>query len=209
VTRQTNHAWAELAAWATDAAGLSLSALQLDQLRAYVDLLQRWNAKIALVSQRDLDEILSKHVADSLFAAAHCGAARRIADLGSGGGFPAVPTAVLHPSVEVCCFEATAKKVSFLEATRAALRLTNISVREGRIEAAAADTGQRAKYDLVTSRALADLDRLSALARPLLSSGGRLMAMRAAGAMVPTGGDVISYLLPDGTPRELVILAEH
>jgi 16S rRNA (guanine527-N7)-methyltransferase len=206
VTQRVKDAWAELAAWATESAGLSLSAAQLDQLRAYVALLQRWNAKIALISQRAGSEIVARHIADSVFAAAHCGTAARIADLGSGGGLPAVPIALLNPAAEVWCFEATAKKVSFLEATRSELRIGNLRVREGRIESAAGDPQLRGAFDLVTSRALAELEALRGLARPLLAPGGRLLAMRAAGDSAV--GEVVAYALPDGTPRELAILGE-
>lgn len=206
MTQRVKDTWAELAPWAAQSAGLELDARVLESLRAYVALLQRWNAKIALVSQRAAADIVTRHIADAVFAAAHCGAAARIADLGSGGGLPAVPIALLQPSAQVWCFEATGKKVSFLEATRGEIGIANLRVREGRIESAAMDLQFRASFDLVTSRALAELDALRDLARPLLAPGGRLLAMRAAGSA--PAGQVVAYTLPDGTPRELAILSE-
>jgi len=208
VTRRVNDAWAALRAWAAGAAGVAIDDAPFDQLRAYVEVLQHWNARMALVSQREVEAILVKHVADSIFAAGRCGDAARIADLGSGAGFPAVPIAILRPGTQVCCFEATAKKVSFLAAARVATGLRNLLVREGRIETAATDAAHRESYDLATSRALADLEPLRRLATPLLRPGGRLLAMRAAGLAVPAGAEVIEYRLPDGTPRELVMLGQ-
>jgi 16S rRNA (guanine527-N7)-methyltransferase len=207
VTQRVNELWEALHDWARDAVGVTIATAQLQQLRAYIDTLQLWNRRMALVSQRDLEVILSKHVADSVAAAAWCGAARRIADLGSGAGFPGVPIAILHPQAQVCLMESIGKKASFLEEARRAARLLNLTVFNGRIESAWAMPAHRGAYDLVTARALTDLNGLLTLAAPLLSAGGRLMAMRAAEAGAPPGSQVIPYRLPDDTPRELLIIS--
>lgn len=200
------HDWDSLRDWATRVAGLDLTAAALHQLRRYADQLLQWNRKVALVSRGDIESVLVKHVADSLVAAAHCGAARTIADLGSGAGFPGLVIAIVHPGATVCVIESRGKKVSFLEEAVRCAAIANAEVVQARIEALAVDARHRGRYDLVTSRALADIDQLVALARPLAADGARLLAMRAAGAPVPDGAETIEYELPDHTPRRLALL---
>lgn len=194
--------WSALQEWSRAVARLEVSGRQLERLRRYVDLLLVWNRKVALVSQRDANAILAKHVADSLFVAANCPPARSIADLGSGAGFPGIPIAIANPSARVCLIESRGKKVSFLEEVRRRIHLENCEIFHGRIETAAAARGQT--HDLVVSRALATPNRLIPLGRSLLAPGGRLVIMLASSAT--TGSPRISYQLPDGTPRELHII---
>jgi 16S rRNA (guanine527-N7)-methyltransferase len=89
--------WSSLQEWSRTAAGLELSDGVVGQLRRYVDALRVWNRKMALVARADLSTILDKHIADSLFAAAHCPAESTVADLGSGAGFPGLVIAIVRP----------------------------------------------------------------------------------------------------------------
>lgn len=198
--------WDSLRDWSARVAGIELGAPQVTQLRAYVDLLLQWNQKVALVSKGDSGSILVKHVADSLMASVRCGGARQIADLGSGAGFPGLVIAVVHPGAAVSVVESRGRKVSFLEEAARCAELANVEVVEARIEALADDPRHRARYDLITSRALADLGALQVLARPLAAPGGRLLAMRSVGAAVPDGAETVDYPLPDGTERRLVVV---
>jgi len=198
--------WDSLRDWSARVAGLSLSAPQLARIRAYIDLLLQWNQKVALVSRGEVGSLVGKHVADSLIAAAHCGGVATIADLGSGAGFPGMVIAAVRPGAAVSLVESRGRKVSFLEEAARVAGLANVEVVEARIEALAADPRHRGRYGLVTSRALADLDQLVALARPLAAPGARLVAMRSVAAAVPDGAEVVDYQLPDGTPRRLVIV---
>ncbi|MCX5737273.1 MAG: 16S rRNA (guanine(527)-N(7))-methyltransferase RsmG [Proteobacteria bacterium] len=183
--------WEQLPAWSREVAGLELSSDQLTSLRTYVDLLMTWNRKISLVSQQSVDDILVKHVVDSLCAAAHCEGAGTVADLGSGGGFPGLVIGLIHRQTRVCLMESRGKKASFLEEACRVLRLSSCTVYHGRIEAAAAIDAHRGAYDIAVSRALA-----------LLAPSGYLLAMRS------IGGDLgpyrcVVYQLPDGSPRRL------
>ena len=198
--------WDSLRDWSARVAGLPPSPAKLDQLRAYIDLLLQWNQKVALVSRGESGSLVGKHVADSLIAAAHCGGAERIADLGSGAGFPGMVIAAMHPGAAVSLVESRGRKVSFLEEAARVAGLANVEVVEARIEALAADPRHRGRYGLITSRALADLDQLVALAHPLAAPGAQLLAMRSVAAAVPDGAGVVDYQLPDGTPRRLVIV---
>jgi 16S rRNA (guanine527-N7)-methyltransferase len=199
--------WKALRQWARTATGLELGDPAVDQLRRYVELLRVWNRKLALVADDDPTVVLHRHVADSLFAAAHCRDARAVADLGSGAGFPGLVIAITWPATRVTLIEARGKKVSFLEEACRTAGIRNAEPIHGRIEAVSREARHRSAYDCVTSRALADLDVLRSLARPLARENCRLVAMRSASAAVPAGADRIDYTLPDGTPRTLVIVA--
>ena len=201
--------WSTLREWAAANAGLNLSDDQLEQLRAYVELLRLWNSKVALVSQRDTAELVSKHVADSLFAAAHCADGEAVADLGSGAGFPGLPIAIVRPTARVCLIEARGRKASFLEEARRAAAARNAAVCHSRIESLAADPAHRGRYVVVTARALTSTRELTDLARPLLAPDGRVIAMRSVGesrAGEPNTAESIPYELPDHTPRRLLII---
>jgi 16S rRNA (guanine527-N7)-methyltransferase len=198
--------WERLETWSSQAAGLALSDRVLDQLRRYVQLLRVWNRKVALVARDDLAVVLHKHVADSLFAAAHCPALGALADLGSGAGFPGLVIAIVRPALRVTLIEARGKKVSFLEEARRVAGIDNAEPIHGRIEEVSADPDRRQAYQCVTSRALADLEVLRRLAAPLAAPGAILLAMRSAAAPVPTDAGHVDYCLPDGTPRTLVTI---
>ena len=196
--------WQELRSWSRRVAGLELTDADIDQLRIYVDLLSLWNHKVSLVGSAKPSVVLDKHVADSLFAAAHCRDAAAVVDLGSGAGFPGLVIALISPSTRVTLIEARGKKVSFLEEVCRVLALENATPIHGRIEVVAGEDRHCGAYDLVTSRALADLQVLREFATPFLRAGGQLLAMRSASAAVPEGGERFEYTLPDGTPRVII-----
>lgn len=198
--------WTALLAWARAVAGLDLSDRQVRQLRAHVDLLIFWKRKVALVSQGDVASILTKHVADSLFAAAHCGRATSIADLGSGAGFPGIPIAIANPATRVCLIESRGKKVSFMEEACREAGVRNCEVFHGRIESAIEHYPQN--FDVAVFRALAPTSQLLSQAAGIVMHGGRVLAMLARGR-APSRPDSqrIDYSLPDGTPRELVVFS--
>lgn len=201
--------WRALTDWAASEIGLTLSAAQIEQLQAHLDTLLLWNSKIALVSQHDPAEILNKHFADSLFVASRCTDGEDVADLGSGAGFPGIPIAVVRPASRVCLVEARSKKASFLEEACRRASLRNLLVCNGRIETVAAEPSHRAQYAVATARALTTTAAFLALAQPLLAPGGRAIAMRSVGEdriVDPPLAQEVHYVLPDGTPRRLVIV---
>jgi len=203
--------WRALREWATRAADLPLADEQLDQLRAYLKTLLLWNRKLALVSQSAPAQIINKHIADSLFAASRCVDGEAVADLGSGAGFPGLPIAIARPASRVTLIESRGRKASFLEEARRATAARNVVVCHARIEALAIDAEHRARYPVVTARALTDMDAFLTLARPLICLGGRAVAMRSVGEPDPERAidmDAIHYQLPDGTPRRLLVVSE-
>jgi len=125
-----------------------LSAAQVSALQEHCELLQRWNRRMNLTSVRKLDEIVLRHYAESVFLAAQLPpGALRIADIGSGPGFPGLPVAVMRPECRLTLVESNSRKCVFLrESTRA---FTNVTVAECRA------ASLRESFDWVVSRAVA------------------------------------------------------
>lgn len=206
----TDHAnWWALLEWTAGTAGLTLSTAQVEKLRIYLATLLTWNRTRSLVSQREPAGIINKHIADSLFVASRCADDEAVIDLGSGAGFPGLPIAIARPAARVCLVESRGKKASFLEEARRAAAIHNALICHRRIEMVAADPAHRGHYAVATARALASTAAFLGLARPLLAAGGRAIAMRsiteASEAELPVAEEVC-YLLPDGTPRRLLIV---
>jgi 16S rRNA (guanine527-N7)-methyltransferase len=142
-----------------------------ERLEHFVDLLTRWQSSTNLVASSTIPQVWSRHVADSLQLVALAPAARRWIDLGAGGGFPGLVIACAlagEEGAEVHLVESTQKKVAFLRAVTAELALPAI-VHAVRIEDFVPATAER--FDVVTARALAPLDRLIGYAIPLLKTG--------------------------------------
>ena len=145
------------------AARAGVSRETLARLKAYVGLLEDWNARHNLVSKASLEDVWRRHVWDSAQLAAFVPpSAKTLADLGSGAGFPGLVLAELfRDRLTVSLFEATGKKAEFLRAAVARLGL-DVEIRNERIEA-----GRHTPVDVVTARALAPLDKLLGYAQHL------------------------------------------
>lgn len=152
---------------------------RLDQLLAYLSLLQRWNAHYNLTAVREPAAMLTQHLADCLAVIEplrrQCGpAAFRVLDVGSGGGLPGVVIAALLPEADVTCVDAVGKKTAFVQQVAVELALRNLHARHARVEHIGGST-----YDAITSRAFASLRDFTLLTEPLLAENGVWMAMKA------------------------------
>ena len=133
-----------------------LSASQLELVRDYLELLLRWNERINLTAVRRPEEIITRHFGESFFLAQHLFGPEwsgRVADLGSGAGFPGVPIAIYAPHAHVTLVESNNKKVTFLRELTRALKMMNVSVFAGRAEDLQRDPDARIP-DVVTLRAV-------------------------------------------------------
>jgi 16S rRNA (guanine527-N7)-methyltransferase len=184
-----------------------LDALGLDRALAgplldYLALLLRWNAAYNLTAIRDPREMVAKHLLDSLAmhgaTAPLAAAGGRLADLGTGAGFPGIPLAIAQPGLQVALVESSGKKARFLREAIRNLGLGNATAVESRIEAYDAP----AAFDAITARALATLPLILALGAHLLKPGGVLLAMK---GVVPA--DEIAALPPGWEVREIRPLA--
>ena len=178
-----------------DALGLALSTEQVDQLLAYLDLLQKWNRVYNLTAVREPAEMLTHHLLDSLAAIPplrrhNSGKAIRLLDVGSGGGLPGVVIAITCPEIEVSCVDTVGKKVAFIQQAAATLKLTNLQGVHARVEALKAEEG--GGFDVICARAFASLPDFTAWSQAALQPGGVWMAMKG-----KHPGDEIAALTPD------------
>ena len=156
--------------------GLELSATQVDQLLAYLALLQKWNKVYNLTAVRDPAQMLSHHLVDSLSALPPLlrhGAPSRLMDVGAGGGLPGVVIAICCPVTDVTCVDAVAKKATFIQQVAAELKLSNLHGVHSRVEQLTAEP-----FGVITSRAFASLADFTALTRQHLAPGAVWMAMK-------------------------------
>ena len=106
---------------------LALSAQQQGQLLAYLSLLQKWNKAYNLTAVRDIDEMLVKHILDSLSVAPFCGAATSLLDIGAGAGLPSVVLAIVYPAMQVSGLDSNIKKNAFYAASWLRIKLDEFS----------------------------------------------------------------------------------
>jgi 16S rRNA (guanine527-N7)-methyltransferase len=147
-----------------------LSADQLHKLQTHFDLLLKWNAKVSLTAIRDPQEIMRRHFGESLFTGDRLETKpqTRLADLGSGAGFPGLPIAVLHPEINVTLIESQQKKVAFLREVIRSAQIGNASVYAGRAEES------KSKSQIVTMRAVEKFESVLPVAASMLEPEGEL-----------------------------------
>jgi len=152
--------------------GIAPSAALFDQIRAYSDLLLRWNQKISLTTVTDPAEIIRFHFGESLFALSTLSPiAGRLADLGSGAGFPGLALKLAAPELHVTLIESNVKKTTFLSEVIRSLSLKNVEVFRGRLEDFPAS---RDPFTLVTARALGSHKHLLSWTHGHLVPKGRI-----------------------------------
>ncbi len=138
---------------------------QLEQFGALEVLYTEWNAKINVISRKDIGSLYEKHVLHSLSIAAvfDFPAGSRVIDIGTGGGFPGIPLAIFFPEVYFHLVDSIGKKLNVAEAVKDSLRLKNVSTEHVRAE----EISGR-KFDVAVSRAVAPIKDLWKWSRPLL-----------------------------------------
>jgi 16S rRNA (guanine527-N7)-methyltransferase len=173
-----------------------LSATHLQSISTYIDILQHWNARINLTAIRSEEEIVTRHFGESLFAANHLfpkiypvppvppvvkdvdvdvaearslKAEARLADLGSGAGFPGIPIKLWAPNIALTLIESNQKKATFLREVARALTFTDINIQNVRAETLPPFT-----FDVVTVRAVERFETILPAAARLVAPAGRL-----------------------------------
>lgn len=160
--------------------GIALSAAAIEQLEWLGRELLRWNRTHNLTAITAPDEVREKHLADSLTLLPLLGNARRLLDLGSGAGFPALPVKIARPDLAVVAVEAVGKKVAFQRHVARALKLESFTALHARAESLGEAELCGPGFEVVTARALGSLPLLARLAAPCLTPGGWLIAMKGA-----------------------------
>lgn len=158
--------------------GVVLSAQVIESFLLYIEELKKWNARINLTALTEDLEIGVKHFLDSLTVAPYLHGAKRVLDIGAGAGFPGLPLKIQSPAIELLLLEASQKKVFFLRTIVRVLKLEGVEIVHGRAEAREMKKQYAERFDLVLSRALADLPTSLHLALPYTQKGGRIVGMR-------------------------------
>ena len=153
--------------------GIELSPEQAAKLVRHLDLMDEWGERMNLTAIRDREQQITKHVLDSLSVLPYLHGGR-VADVGSGAGFPGIPLAIAAPEVHFALIESTGKKCRFLEHVRDALGLVNVEIVQARAEAWKPEV----RYDTVLARAVGPLADLVRFAGLLVAGDGRLLAMK-------------------------------
>ncbi|MCY1286680.1 Ribosomal RNA small subunit methyltransferase G [compost metagenome] len=155
--------------------GVDLSAQQQEQLLAYLGLLIKWNQAYNLTAVRNPDEMVSRHLLDSLSVVPYVAEGGDAwLDVGSGGGMPGVPLAILFPERRFTLLDSNGKKTRFLTQVKLELKLANLEVVHGRVEAFRPDT----PFAGIVSRAFSELKNFTDWTRHLGDGATQWLAMK-------------------------------
>lgn len=179
------------------------SAKQIDQFKALDALYKEWNAKINVISRKDIDSLYEKHVLHSLAIATvfDFPAGTEIIDIGTGGGFPGVPLAIFFPQVKFHLVDSINKKLKIIEAVKEAIGLPNVTTQHIRAEEI-----KNRKFDFAVSRAVAPLKDLWRWSKPLLKNhqfeqDGKIYK---SGLICLKGGDLAQEISESGVRPKMV-----
>jgi len=189
------------------ALGLDLPAAQQQQLLRYVSLLNKWNKAYNLTAVREPQDMVVRHLLDSLSVLPHV-QPTAIIDVGTGAGIPGMPLAIAMPALQVTLLDGNGKKTRFAKQAVLELGLTNVEVVQSRAEQ------YRNASPQVISRAFASLPDMLHVSGHMLAPGGRMLAMKAAltdmemaGVQAPWQAQRISLQVPRlDERRQLIVL---
>lgn len=167
----------------------SFSCLQKKQIRLYVDTLLQWNQKMNLTAVTDVDEVMERHIEDSLAIlppiqdsyVSHCNASIdsiKLVDVGTGAGLPGLVLAIACPAWKVTLLESMNKRCDFLEHAVSVTGLSNVEVVRGRAENLGQNVSFREKFDVAVARAVAEMRILAEYCLPLVRVGGLFIAAK-------------------------------
>ncbi|MGE0972626.1 16S rRNA (guanine(527)-N(7))-methyltransferase RsmG [Klebsiella sp. WOUb02] len=156
-----------------DEAAITLTDHQKNQLVAYVGLLDKWNKAYNLTSVRDPNEMLVRHILDSIVVAPYLQGSRFI-DVGTGPGLPGIPLAIVRPESHFTLLDSLGKRVRFLRQVQHELKLENVTPVQSRVEAFPAEP----PFDGVISRAFASLSDMVSWCHHLPAEEGHFYALK-------------------------------
>lgn len=204
--------------------GITLTDKQKKQFETYFRLLVEWNEKINLTAITDKEEVYLKHFYDSIAPILQGyidNSPLSILDIGAGAGFPSIPMKILYPEIDITIIDSLNKRINFLNILANELELSGVHFFHGRAEDFGQDRVFRAKFDIVTARAVARMQVLAELTIPFLKVNGRLIALKAAAAeeklisaekALKTLFSQVTvnknYKLPNGDDRNITIVSK-
>jgi 16S rRNA (guanine527-N7)-methyltransferase len=153
---------------------IGLDAAAQARLVAYLRLIEKWNKVYNLTAVRKPEQMVVLHVLDSLSVLPHVAGASNLLDVGAGAGLPGIPIAIARPDLAVTLLDANHKKATFLRQAKAELALANIEVACERVE----EWHPEERFDIVVSRAFAELAQFVEQAKHLVGRNGAMLAMK-------------------------------
>lgn len=160
--------------------GIVLNNEQLEKLYLYKEMLVDWNEKINLTAIVDDEEIIAKHIIDSLQIIKHIEEKQKVIDVGTGAGLPGIIIAIyFEGKVKITLFDALNKRILFLQEVINKLNLKNVEAVHGRAEETSKTLNFRETYDVVVSRAVARLNILMEITVPFVKVNGICLYMKA------------------------------
>lgn len=170
----------ELMKNATEEVGMCLSKEQYDKFMKYMRLIQEWNEKVNLTAITEDEEVVKKHFIDCIkaYKSDELKEAETIIDVGTGAGFPGIPIAIMDENKKVTLLDSLNKRINFLNLVISELGLKNVKTIHSRAEDGARTKELREKFDIATSRAVANMAVLSEFCLPYVKVGGSFVALK-------------------------------
>jgi 16S rRNA (guanine527-N7)-methyltransferase len=194
--------------------GIDLCSAQIAAFQTYIETLLFWRARLSLTGATSESAIVHDHIIDSLSIARFIQAGQRVADLGSGAGFPGIPLAIAGPEAAIWLVESRRKRANFLREAIRQCKLDNVQVIEGRAESLPAESV--GTFDIVVSRAVWTISDFLEMAKPLLRIGGQAVAMKGPRGLAESTSHpafsqphVVRYELHDGIERMLLVFEKR
>lgn len=207
------------------ALGMTAEEDQLAQFSAYSSLLKEWNKKMNLTAILDDDGIAVKHFLDSILPLAHLDLPQgiKVADIGTGAGFPGLPIKIMRPDFQMTLVDSLNKRITFLNHVCEELSLSDITCIHGRAEELGKDRMYREQFDVLFSRAVANMKVLAEYCLPFVKVGGLFVALKAedseaelqeAKAMIGSLGGKVEQVLEAPLPqsdilRKLIVIRKE
>lgn len=165
---------------ASDNESLDFTEDKYDKFIRYKELIKEWNEKVNLTAITEDSEIIKKHFIDSIkvFKFQELKNAKKVIDIGTGGGFPGIPMKIINPSSKVVLLDSLNKRINFLNEVIKELKLNDIETIHGRAEDFAQENKYRERFDVAVSRAVANLTVLTEFCLPFVKIGGCFVAMK-------------------------------
>lgn len=152
----------------------------IDKFKKYMELILEWNEKINLTAITEKDEFIKKHYIDSVLCHnfSELRKSEKVIDVGTGGGFPGIPLALLFPEKQFVLMDSLNKRLKVIDDLTAKLDILNVTTVHGRAEDMGRSKEHREKYDICVSRAVANLATLSEYCLPFIKKGGNFLAYK-------------------------------